>query len=149
MSSTFTVAGVSALVTGKVSLTTNQLKVMLLRATFVPSAAWNSVHSIVGHECNSTGYIGGFGGTGRRPLANVTLTAGVISPNHLVLTADDPVPWVLSGGTDLGHAAVIYEEINDVNSIVIATLAFGSVITPDGGPVQVQFNPQGIGAFIA
>lgn len=135
------------LVTYLAELSSATLKIMLLRSTYT----YNPDHKFIAdltpasNECNVSGYVGGFGGAGRRTLASKTITEDTTN-NRATFDAADPSTWTaLGAGNTLRFAAIVEEVSTDANSRVVAVLDFGSDFLTNGGDFSVSFNAAGIG----
>jgi hypothetical protein len=140
------------LVTYLGELVSNTHKIMLLKNTYTPNADHKFVSDLVAHECDATGYVGGYGGAGRKTVGSKTFTEDAAN-DRAVLDAADPAPWTALGGTvdnTLGKVALI-EEVggSDATARVLCTLNFvvGGTPTPrntNGGDFSVTFDALGI-----
>jgi hypothetical protein len=121
-------------------------KVMLLKSTYTKDGDHPFVSSLSSHECDATGYTGGFAGAGRKTISSQTLTYDT-ALNRVIFDAADPATWSALGGATnntLRYIAVIREVTNDAASPVYAVLDFGSNFTTNGGDFTVQFASTGI-----
>jgi hypothetical protein len=136
--------------TQNLNLTGSTLKVVLVNSSYVPgqtdlvvSAGGSDVASA---EISVSGYTPGWGGSGRKTLANKVLssTNGAVVPK---LTADNIVWSSLGSGATIAGAVIIKEGVaNDTTSRVIAY--FGLTPTPtNGGDITLQWSASGLLTF--
>ena len=131
-------------VTYMAALTTDTLKVMLVKSTYTTNPDHKFVADLVAHECSATGYTGGFAGAGRKALASKTLVADDTN-NRAVFDAADPAAWTaLGAGNTLRYAVVIKEVTNDAASQVLDILDLGADFITNGGDFTLAFNALGI-----
>jgi hypothetical protein len=127
------------------------IKMMLLAnaVAYVPSPADDVVDQGIAldaahAEANVTGYVRGFGGAGRKTLANRTVT--VDKTNHWALFDFDDVSYgALGNGTNqtLNGAMLIKEgATNDTASRQIAYFTFANFVT-NGAAFTLQIDPAG------
>ena len=135
------------LVTYLAELSSGTHKAMLLRNsyTFDPDHKFVSQLTPASNECNVAGYVGGYGGAGRRVINSKTITEDTTN-NRAVFDAADPSTWTaLAAGNTLRYVAIIEEITNDAASRVLTVLDFGSDYITNGGDFTVSFNALGIG----
>lgn len=147
MASIWTQAAIVDGLTASINLSTDTLKIMLLKSTYTPDQDHQFVSSLSANECDATGYTGGFAGAGRKTLASKTVAVDNTN-NRAKFDAADPSTWTSLGGASnntLRYAAIIKEITNDAASKVICILDFGSNGTTNGGNVDVAFHADGIG----
>lgn len=117
------------------------MKAPLIRDTYVANVDHDFMSSIT-EIANVTGYVGGFGGSGRITLASKTLVASD-ADDALIADAADVSYGTLATGTTIGGAGVIKEITNDAASPILARC--GTPDTPtNGAAVTFQFDAQGI-----
>ena len=125
------------------------LKFMLLRSDFTPDPDNQFVSGISSFECAATGYVGGFGGAGRKTLTGNALTYD-LATNTIKFDADDPAAWNPLGTAGVGtnntilYGAVIREVTNDADSPVFVIVKLGSPYLTNGSSFTFQFNASGI-----
>jgi hypothetical protein len=135
---------------GTIDPDTTPLKWILVKNGYVFDRNHNFVDSISASELVATGYVGGFGGAGRKSAA-VTVTRQTAN-NRVVLIFTDPT-WTALGGVandTVGGIALIREITNDAASIPVAFLDVtdtptnGSDISFDmdavNGNIQINAN---------
>lgn len=122
------------------------LKIMLLRSDFTPDPDIQFVSSISSFECGATGYVGGFGGAGRKTLTGNALTYDS-GTNAIKFDAGDPAAWnPLGGATNqtILYGAIIREVTNDAASPVFVIVKLASPYLTNGTSFTFQFNASGI-----
>lgn len=122
------------------------LKLMLLRSDFTPNPDVQFVSSISSFECGATGYVGGFGGAGRKALTGNAATYDSAA-NTIKFDADDPAAWNPLGGTTnqtILYGAVIREVATDADSPVFCIVKLAAPYLTDGTSFTFQFNANGI-----
>lgn len=141
MASIMTTKGLYMILSGDVDLRDDTIKVMLLNSTYTPVATANFISDISAVELSGTGYVAGFGGSGRRALAGKTLTeddaAGVS-----IFDASDLAWTGITAGT-AKTAAIIKEVTADADSPVLGFVGFTQQVTA-GTPLLIAWSPNGI-----
>lgn len=134
---TATLAGLTGIMNGSIDLDSDTLKVMLVDDTYVFDRTEANIGDIVDDEVSGTGYTGGFGGAGRKTLANKAVAT---SGTEIVLNAD-AVQW---DGIDVGNidgAVLVKEVTNDADSIVIGYMPFTTQpYVSDGSTLLLDFS---------
>jgi hypothetical protein len=134
------------IVTYMAELTANSHKWMLLRNSYTPNPDHKFVSDLVPatNECNVGGYVGGFGGAGRKAATSKTWVEDTAN-NRATLDAADPAPWTaLAAGNTLRYIVLIEEITNDAASRVVACLDLQSDFITNGGDLTVALNALGI-----
>ena len=132
--------GKAQVMDGSIDLDGDTIKMMLVDTNYAFNADHSTVDEVSGDEVSGTGYTGGFGGAGRKTLAN-TAVAQDDANDRAEFTAD-PVTWT---GLDVGdvRAAVLIKEItNDAGSQLIAFLDLSDA-SSNGGDFTVTANAEG------
>ena len=136
---------------GLIDWGTTALKVMLVKSGYGPSVAnaddvYVSTASASEISAPSTGYVGGFAGSGRKTLAYTTDTARVDNANDRAKLDGDDVTWSAITCADPIYAAVIIQEASgaDASSFLIAYIDFITPITTNGGDLTIQWSANGI-----
>jgi hypothetical protein len=146
MASNFMQGGIAHYL-GSGNFNSDTLKMMLLKNTYTPNKDHDAVSDINAHECDATGYTGGFNGAGRKTLSSPAVTLDDTN-DRAVLGSADPGTWTSIGGATnntLRYGAPIKEITSDALSIVLAVLDMGSDKTTNGGDLTVQIAAAGIG----
>lgn len=126
----------------------SNIKVLLLTGgtPYTPNKDHEFVSDVVVSEADGTGYIGGFGGAGRKALGSKAITDDTAT-DRVNYGAANP-SWTglnLSNGS-ITHAIVFAEGTADTDSPLIACLDPADLVT-NGGDVGLTF-PSGIVAHI-
>lgn len=145
MASTAYSNGVENILNGTIDLDTSALKSMLLKNTYPedPDQAFvddGTANDLASHECDATGYTGGFNGADRLTTA-VTITEQ--TANNRVVTIFADKTWTGIGGAannTLEGVALIREITNDAASIPIVYLLFSATLTTNGSDILVDFD---------
>lgn len=129
--------------------TATNIKVMLLTGgvAYTPDKDHEFVSDVVTSEADGSGYVGGFGGAGRKALASKTVT-GDTATDRVNYNAANPSSWTaltLSNGS-ITHVIVMAEVTNDAASPLLACLDPADLVT-NGGDVGLTF-PSGVVAYI-
>lgn len=142
MSSILTNKGLYMILSGDVDLRDDTIKVMLISSAYVtPLATVNFVSDISANELTGTGYVAGFGGSGRRALASKTLTEDDTNGVAVFDAAD--LTWTgITAGT-AKHAAIIKEVTSDADSPVLGFISFTAQVTA-GGSLLIAWSSNGI-----
>jgi hypothetical protein len=123
-----------------ISLTADTLKVMLLgiATPYTPDPDHRFVSSVVASEIATTGYTGGFGGSGRKALASRTLAADDANDRGLFDAAD--ITWTaLASGVTIAYAVLFKELTSDALSPLVAL--FDVTDTPtNGGDITLVWS---------
>ncbi len=145
MASMWTNKGAFIVMSGQLDLSSAAgLKFILLQSSLTPLRTHNFIADISAAECNVTGYVGGFGGAGRKALASKTVTED--DTNHRgVFDAADPTQYTLGAGNTLRHAVIVEEKTSDADSPVIMFNDMGADKVTNGGTMDFQFSSNGIG----
>jgi hypothetical protein len=139
------------LLDANLNLVTSTLKVMLVTASYVENRDNDFVDQAgandpIDHELNGvTNYVRGFGGAGRKTIANKVFVEDDVNDRG-EMDCDDIV-WVALGGAaqgDVAGAIVIKEITNDADSELIAFFDSGLPITLNGGDLTLQVNAEGL-----
>jgi hypothetical protein len=137
MASHWTNGGLKRILDGTRNLSTATVKVMLLGTAYVPNKDHEFVSDIVANEISGTGYVGGFGGSGRKALANKTFTKDD-ALDEARFDADNPT-WPGADFGTVGYAALVIEDTNDASSPVLAILDCEDKLT-SGGTLTLDFG---------
>jgi len=128
------------LLDGTLDLTSDTLKLMLVDNTYTFDADHDFVDDISGDEVSGTGYTGGFGGAGRKTLANKAFSTD--NANDRAEFTADAVTWT---SLDVGtvRAAVVIKEItNDAASLPLWYLDLSDTAST-GSDFTVTPNAEG------
>ena len=135
---------------GTLNLNTDTLKVILVNSTYTANADDDVVdaggaNDAVDGEITATNYTKGWGGAGRKTLANKTFETD--KPNDRAELHADNITWTALGGAsnDTIVAAVLIKEggANDTTSRLIAYIDLADTTT-NGGDFTIQWNAEGI-----
>src|SRR3990167_9304082 len=107
MSSLLTLRGLHSMISGVVDMTSDTIKVMLLDSSFTPLTTYDYISEISSDELTGTGYVAGFGGSGRKTLASKTFTISEADGTVVFDAAD--VAWTTITAGTAQHAAIIKE----------------------------------------
>lgn len=133
-----------AIATGGLNLSTDTIKFLLLDEDYAFDPDDNFVSDLVADEVSGTGYTGGYAGSGRKTLANKTVTEDD-SGNIAVWDADDPTAYSSITLTEAIKWAVFWKpNTADADSIVICALEFDPVIVTVGYDLQLYWPTTGI-----
>lgn len=147
--SLWTDKGLTDVLAGTYNMSGSTLKAILLTTSWAPTddgtaKDTETVNTIASYEPSITGYTGGFGGSGRKTLANKSVNH---TAAHNVRLQADSVTWsTLGSGATLGFVAIVRENTNDTDSNVLAILKLASNVVTNGGDVTVNWDSSyGIG----
>ena len=131
---------------GNLNLTSSTLKIMLVDAGYTFNADHDFVGSGAGtpggEELSGTGYAAGFGGAGRRTLANKVFSED--DTNDRGEMDCDDVTWTAINAGAAAAAIVIKEGTSDADSELIAFFDSGFPVTTNGGDLTLQVNAEGL-----
>lgn len=129
---------------GQINLLTDTIKVMLITSAYTPNADDLFVAAITGgtsKECSGTGYVAGFGGSGR-----LTVTSPSVVRDDATDTAyfdfDDPAWAGANFGTPY-YLGIIKEVTDDAHSPLLGTLSITSPVPTNGGSYTVTIPANG------
>lgn len=119
----------------------SNIKVLLLSTgtPYTPNKDHEFVSDVVASEAAGTGYTGGFGGAGRKALANKTIEDDLTN-DRVLFKADNPSAWTglnLSNGS-IAYVIVFGEVTSDAASPLLACLDPADLVT-NGGDVTLTF----------
>lgn len=141
MASFWTNKGLVSVLSGDVDLRDDTIKVMLLDSPALATKDVNFVSEISADELTGTGYAAGFGGAGRKTLANKTFVEDDTN-DRAVFDADDVVyPGIDAGSAQM--AAVIKEITNDGASLVLGFVDITDRMT-NGGDLTINWAATGL-----
>lgn len=130
-----------------VDLKANTTKVMLVSSGYTPNKDDKYVSTITAapsKELSGTGYVAGFGGSGRKTMANKAWAQD--DANDLVkLTADD-ITWSAINAGTARYAVVIKEVSTDADSIILIVIDVNPTagIATDGNDFLLKWGPNGV-----
>lgn len=132
--------GKYAVFSGETVLLTDTIKVMLVGpgATFDPDD--NFISDLTG-ELSGTGYVAGFGGSGRKTLQGKSFTEDDAT-DYAYLDGNDLV-WVAINAGTAAAAVLVREMSSDADSVLLAFIPFSN-ITTNGGDLNLQWSASGI-----
>jgi hypothetical protein len=135
--------GAFQLATGGIVFATDaNIKIMLVKDSYVFDKDHASVTPLAAEEVGVAGYVGGFGGAGRKALGSKTATKNTTT-DRIVFDAADPSAWTLAAGETVGGAVVIREDTNDAGSTPLFFLDHADTPT-NGGTLAEVFDALGI-----
>lgn len=131
-----------------IDLDTDTLKIMLVTSSYVANADDDVVDAAgandpVDHELTGTGYVAGWGNSGRKALASVVASTDKVNDRAELDCAD--ITWTaINAGT--AAAALLIKEggANDTTSRLIAHIDSGFPVTTNGGNITLNINAEGL-----
>jgi hypothetical protein len=132
--------GVLKILDGTIDSDTTPTKIGLAKTTYVPNPDESDLTAFAAAEADATGYVGGFGGAGRKAAAVVL--AEQTANNRVVHILTD-LTWTAIGGAvnnTVAFAVWLRELTNDGLSIPLAFLNFTANVTTNGSDVLVDFD---------
>lgn len=139
MSSIWTNGGRLRVANQSLNLVTNgNVKAMLLDTGYTPDKDHEYVSSIVANELGGTGYVGGFGGSGRKALAGKSIAKN--DTTDLVVFDCNDLSWTAIDAGTVGYVAIIEEDTNDASSPVIAIVDASPDVPTNGGDYTLQVH---------
>jgi len=133
--------------TASVNLTSDTIKIGLLKNTYTADPDHKFVSSVATTECDATSYTGGFAGGGRKTLASKTCTEDTANNRAVFDAADTGLTWTALGGATnntLRYAFICKEVTSDAASPLLAVLDFGADKSTNGGDFTIALNSLGI-----
>jgi len=144
MASTAFTNGLEALMDGTFNYTST-IKAMLEKTTYVEDPDQSFVDlagtdDLAAHECDATGYTGGFAGADR--LTCTLVTTEQTANNRVVVICSDQTWTAIGGATNntLEGVAWIREITSDAASIPIVYLTFSASLTTNGSDILVDYD---------
>ena len=142
--------GLQRILNGEVDFTDDTIKLVLVKSTYESVSNFEDQvtvddgtgDDVASHECDATGYTGGFAGADRLTVACTVTVDNSMQGAHVAL-AD--TTWTgIGGGTNntLGGCVVIKEVTNDAASYVLAFLDFTNTAT-NGSDITLDFATAG------
>ena len=131
-----------------VDLLNNTIKVGLSTSTHVENKDDTFLDDVgaddfVDGELSGTGYVAGFGNSGRQTLATKTLAYDAAN-DRVEFDADD-VSWTGINAGTAAQASLLREVTNDAGSPLIANVDSGGFpVVTNGGNLTIQWNAEGI-----
>lgn len=133
---------------GTLNLSTDTLKVMLVSSLYTADKDHTYVdmggsYDPADAELSGTGYVKGWGGSGRKTLTNVSLTLDNAN-DRVILDADDVVWNSINAGT--ASAAIVIKEgaSNDTDSLLIAYFDSGFPVVTNGSDFTLKWSDSGV-----
>jgi len=136
------------LANGGVNLSSDTLKAVLVTSGYTPNADHNFLDSITAStskELSGTGYTAGFGGSGRKTLASVTVTQD--DTNDLAVFDAADLTWTAINAGTVAYVAIVKEITDDAHSPILAVLSLSPAVTTNGGDLTIQFSASGLITF--
>jgi hypothetical protein len=119
------------------------IEVILVKSTYTPNKDdTNSVYAAA-EITGVAGYVGAYGGAGRKVLGSKTLTNDTTN-DRTVYDAADPSAWTLGTGDTIGGAIIGKKgSANDSTAVPLFFLDFSDIPT-NGSTFTLQFHTDGI-----
>lgn len=119
------------------------IEIILVKSTYVPNKDdTNSVYAAA-EISGVSGYVGGYGGAGRKVLAGKTITSNTTN-DRTIYDANDPTAWTLGTGDTVGGAIIGRRgTTDDTTAFPLFFLDFTDVPT-NGSTFTLQFHADGI-----
>ncbi len=122
------------------------LKVGLSDSTHVPAKDDQFLDDVgsddfIDGELTGSGYVAGFGNSGRQVLGTPTVVYDV--GNTRVELSGTNITWTGIDAGTIEHATVLKEITNDAASIVVVEIDLATQVT-NGGDITIQWDAEGI-----
>lgn len=128
---------------GTVNFLTDTIEIVLVKSTYVPNKDDSGATPAASEITGVTGYVGGFGGAGRKVLASKTVTNDTAN-DRTVFDAADPSAWTLGAGDTVGGAVIQKKgSASDATAIPLWFLDFTDAPT-NGSTFSLSFDALGI-----
>lgn len=129
------------LLSGSLNLTSDELHFILLNASFTLDKDFEDVADVNTWELSGTGYVGGFGGSGRKTVASKTFAHNVSHEAYMDCT--DPVWSAINAGTI--HAIGVFKlGTADNDSLFVGAYTLAADVTTNGGDWTYQVAANGL-----
>lgn len=138
-------AGSLALQNGTVNFAADTIEIILVKSTYTPNKDDVNGTPAASEITGVTGYVGGFGGAGRKVLATKTLVNDTVN-DRTSYGAADPSAWTLGTGDTVG-GAVIQKKGAAADATAIPLFFLDFTDTPTNGSTFTLAFPGGIFAY--
>lgn len=129
---------------GSVSWSADTIELVLVKSTYAANKDDTNTVLAAAEISGVSGYIGGFGGAGRKVLGTKTKTKDTAN-DRIVYDAADPSAWTLGTGDTIGGVVVQKKgSADDTTAVLLFFLDFTDVPT-NGGTFTLTFDANGIG----
>jgi hypothetical protein len=136
-------AGSLALQNGTVVWATDTIECVLVKSSYVFDKDHVNGTPAASEITGVSGYVGGFGGAGRKVLASKTITNDTTN-DRTVFDAADPSAWTLGTGDTVGGAVIQKKgAASDATAVPLFFLDFTDVPT-NGSTFTLSFDANGI-----
>jgi hypothetical protein len=130
-----------------VNLLDDTIKVTLVKSGYVVDPDHKTFNIASSCEFNGTGYVGGFGGSGRKTLASKTFTQDDVNDRNVFDATD--VTWLAINAGTAASAILVKEQgagagVTDTGVMVICYIDSGFPVTTNGGDLTIQWSTAGI-----
>jgi hypothetical protein len=133
--------GKTEVANGGIVLLTDTIKAMVVTSSYVFSATHQFASSASSFEISGTGYVSGFGNSGRKTLTSKTITLDNIN-NRMVFDAADLTWTAVTAGT-IGGVILLKEITNDAASKLLAYFAV-TPFTTVGVDINLVWDASGV-----
>lgn len=129
---------------GSVNYATDVIEVILVKSTYAADKDDTNTVLAAAELSGASGYVGGFGGAGRKALGTKTKVKSTVL-DRITYDAADPSAWTLGTGDTVGGAIIAKKgSADDTTAVLLFFLDFTDVPT-NGGTFTLQFHVDGIG----
>lgn len=136
-------AGVKAIADRTVDFASDTIEIVLTKSSYTPNKDDVNGTPAASEITGVSGYVGGFGGAGRKVLASKTITNDTTN-DRTVFDAADPSAWTLGAGDTIGGAVIQKKgSASDATAIPLFFLSFTAVPT-NGSTFTLAFDALGI-----
>jgi hypothetical protein len=133
--------GKARVLDGTIDLLNDTIKVLLVSSAYAFDADHNFASQLT-EIAGVSGYTEGFGGAGRKTLANKSVTEDD-GNDRAYLDADDVAFGALQAGDTIGGAVLVKEATSDADSQIIAFLDLTNTAT-NGAAFTIVWSANGI-----
>jgi hypothetical protein len=136
-------AGMLALVNRTVDYLNDTIEVVIVKSTYTHDPDHTGATPAAAEITNVAGYVGGFGGAGRKVLAGKTITYDPAT-DRVIWDAADPSVYTLGTGDDVN--GVVIQKKGSASDATAIPLWFLDVVDfpTNGGTWTLTFDAQGI-----
>jgi hypothetical protein len=129
---------------GSVDYVANDIEIVLVKSTYAANKDDTNTVLAAAELAALAGYVPGFGGAGRKLLANKT-KAKDNATDRIKYDADDPSAWTIAAGDTIGGAIIQKKgAVDDTTAVLLFFLDFADVPT-NGGTFALAFHADGVG----
>lgn len=130
MASMLTNRGRMMILDGSLSLLNHTLKAMLLNNAYVPNKDHAYISDIAAEEISGTGYVAGYGGSGRKALSSKAVGKNDTTDYAYFDCAD--ITWTAINAGTVAHVAIVREVTSNADSPILGVIELPTFTETNG-----------------